>query len=287
MKKIFALILVLMLCFCASAEPRTIDLETMTAEELESLRAEVDAAIDALNAVEAEEEPDEKTVQIELGDTIALGAVELELKSISFVDELRAESLDMAVFTAGENSKIACVACYSENTREDFSEIWNHTRFEFIVDGKHEIRADLNSGNDLYDALGYYAPESEATRYWFRADIHNDLLADYESLVLRIYYRESYSYEDSQTYLDADSADVIYELDMTPDALTEYTDKATIKAVQEAMNELGFECGTPDGVSGKKTAAAISAFQAENGLTETGTVTHETLKALRGMGMNM
>ena len=42
--------------------------------------------------------------------------------------------------------------------------------------------------------------------------------------------------------------------------LTEYTDKATIKAVQAAMNELGFECGTPDGVSGKKTAAAISAF---------------------------
>ena len=287
MKKIFALILALMLCFCAFAEPRTIDLETMTAEELESLRAEVDAAIDALNADEPEEEPDEKTVQLALGDTIALGAVELELKSFGLTDEIYDDEMACIVRESNENSAIACVNAVTDAEYEDFDTyvMGSHARYEFIVDGEHTIGAYPYNNLEIRHGLGY--DPIPTSQVWISGDIHNDLLADYESLVLRIYYRESYSYEDSQTYLDADSADVIYELDMTPDALTEYTDKATIKAVQEAMNELGFECGTPDGVSGKKTAAAISAFQAENGLTETGTVTHETLKALRDMGLNV
>jgi len=71
------------------------------------------------------------------------------------------------------------------------------------------------------------------------------------------------------------------------DALYEYTEKDIIKAVQEAMNTQGFDCGTPDGVAGKNTAKAISGFQAANGLNETGTATHETLKKLRDLGIDL
>ena len=66
-------------------------------------------------------------------------------------------------------------------------------------------------------------------------------------------------------------------------ALTEYTEKAIIKSVQQAMNDFGYECGTPDGIAGKKTKAAISAFQTDNGLTVTGTVTYETYLAIEDL----
>lgn len=56
-----------------------------------------------------------------------------------------------------------------------------------------------------------------------------------------------------------------------------YTDKETVKAVQTALNEAGFSCGTPDGVAGNKTIAAITNYQTSEGLTVTGTITHETL----------
>ena len=95
MKKIFALILALMLCFCAFAEPRTIDLETMTAEELEALRAEVDAAIDALNADEPEEEPDESDEPDEVSEPD--GADE---------EESEDESSEGSYFSKGTPSKI-------------------------------------------------------------------------------------------------------------------------------------------------------------------------------------
>ena len=62
--------------------------------------------------------------------------------------------------------------------------------------------------------------------------------------------------------------------------LMEYTDKETIQSVQTALNEAGYDCGTPDGIAGKNTQAAISAFQKDNSLNETGTATHELLLAL-------
>ena len=62
--------------------------------------------------------------------------------------------------------------------------------------------------------------------------------------------------------------------------LTEYSDKETIRAAQTALNDAGFPCGTADGVAGQKTAAALTAYQTEKGLTVTGTITHETLMSM-------
>lgn len=58
------------------------------------------------------------------------------------------------------------------------------------------------------------------------------------------------------------------------------TDKATVKAVQQALNDAGYDCGTPDGVAGKKTAAAITAYQEANGLEATGEIDDALLAAL-------
>lgn len=66
--------------------------------------------------------------------------------------------------------------------------------------------------------------------------------------------------------------------------LKEYTGKETVKSVQTALNAAGYECGTPDGIAGKNTGAAITEYQTDNGLTVTGTVTHELLISLGLIG---
>ena len=64
------------------------------------------------------------------------------------------------------------------------------------------------------------------------------------------------------------------------DPLKEYEDREIIRQVQQALNDAGFNCGTPDGVTGKNTCKAITDCQAAMGLTQTGTVTAELLIAL-------
>ena len=61
---------------------------------------------------------------------------------------------------------------------------------------------------------------------------------------------------------------------------TEYTDVVTIKNVQQALNNKGYNCGTADGVAGQKTKDAISAYQSASGITVNGIITDELLQSL-------
>lgn len=54
-----------------------------------------------------------------------------------------------------------------------------------------------------------------------------------------------------------------------------------IKAVQEALNEAGYECGTPDGIAGNKTYAAIADFRNDNGLSANSGIDTAVLALLR------
>ena len=53
-----------------------------------------------------------------------------------------------------------------------------------------------------------------------------------------------------------------------------------VRELQETLNARGYDCGTADGVFGKKTEAAVKAFQAANGLTADGVVGRKTWAAL-------
>ncbi|EAR52465.1 Membrane-bound lytic murein transglycosylase B [Oceanicola granulosus HTCC2516] len=53
------------------------------------------------------------------------------------------------------------------------------------------------------------------------------------------------------------------------------------KALQAGLNRAGFDAGTPDGVIGSGTRAAIEAYQSANGLPVTGTASRELLGRLR------
>ncbi len=56
--------------------------------------------------------------------------------------------------------------------------------------------------------------------------------------------------------------------------------KSEIKKVQQKLNDLGYDCGTPDGVLGKKTKKALEAFQKDNGIKESGIIDEDTKEKL-------
>ncbi|SHO54020.1 peptidoglycan-binding domain-containing protein [Anaerocolumna xylanovorans] len=72
---------------------------------------------------------------------------------------------------------------------------------------------------------------------------------------------------------------VITNLPVVATAQAAYN-KETINDVQEALNNEGYNCGTPDGVVGKNTKTAIKKYQKDNKLKITGTINNTLLKSL-------
>lgn len=57
-------------------------------------------------------------------------------------------------------------------------------------------------------------------------------------------------------------------------------DRASIRSVQQALNERGYDAGPADGIMGGKTRDAIRTFQSDANLPLSGTITQETLVQL-------
>ncbi len=60
----------------------------------------------------------------------------------------------------------------------------------------------------------------------------------------------------------------------------DYSSAETVKSVQEALNNLGYDCGTPDGVAGQKTSDAIAQFRAAKRLGSGGEIDADLLSSL-------
>jgi len=56
----------------------------------------------------------------------------------------------------------------------------------------------------------------------------------------------------------------------------------SMRDAQARLNELGYNVGTPDGNGGPKTAAALRAFQRDNGLQPSGRLDAATQDVLAG-----
>jgi len=55
-----------------------------------------------------------------------------------------------------------------------------------------------------------------------------------------------------------------------------------MREAQARLNELGYNVGTPDGSAGPRTAAALRAFQRDNGLQPSGRLDAATQDVLAG-----
>jgi peptidoglycan hydrolase-like protein with peptidoglycan-binding domain len=60
--------------------------------------------------------------------------------------------------------------------------------------------------------------------------------------------------------------------------------QANVRKAQEALNQQGFDAGTPDGKLGKRTREALIAFQKQHGFKPTGKADHATLHVLLAGG---
>ena len=59
-----------------------------------------------------------------------------------------------------------------------------------------------------------------------------------------------------------------------------YTDIAIIKLVQEKLNAVGFDCGTPDGIAGSGTRQAIQNYRSSKGLSQSEEIDAELFNSL-------
>ena len=71
-----------------------------------------------------------------------------------------------------------------------------------------------------------------------------------------------------------------YRTTVTSTTSTASKDADTVKAVQEALNERGYDCGTPDGIMGSGTKSALMKFQEDKGLTVDGIIGEQVITAL-------
>src|SRR4051812_40348872 len=67
---------------------------------------------------------------------------------------------------------------------------------------------------------------------------------------------------------------------VTPQRKPVKVDASVVKAAQTALNDRGFDTGTPDGQIGPRTRAAVNKFQGDEGIAQTGQLDADTLSKL-------
>ena len=78
----------------------------------------------------------------------------------------------------------------------------------------------------------------------------------------------------------AEEAAPVEEAENTSEPGRVYTDKDTVKKVQQALNDAGYNCGKPDGIAGKKTFAAITQYRTDKGLEVSEAIDDALLEAM-------
>ena len=135
-----------------------------------------------------------------------------------------------------------------------------------------------------------YPRETDALRAQIESDI-DTLVANgaYTELCMKYFGVDLAAYIDSGAAPTAASPEGAEAVEAAqPDEAAEaaeaapvvYDDRDTVRKVQQALNDAGFPCGTPDGMAGKKTKAALEAYQAEHGLEVTGEIDGALLEAM-------
>jgi hypothetical protein len=88
-----------------------------------------------------------------------------------------------------------------------------------------------------------------------------------------------YTYENGELQIFNNAGEALIKEEGSGSSMV-YTDAETVKKVQAALNQAGYDCGTPDGIAGSKTYEALNAYQQERGLTVTNDITAELLEEM-------
>lgn len=154
------------------------------------------------------------------------------------------------------------------------------------VDGEREYGASSEDGhnwkNYFIGNIGLSAGEVEYIRCYIDIPVDVKDLDDDVDLTFTIPNSDGESTEFVYHVSAEDRAKAQEETESESAAAEEtvYTDAETVEKVQTALNEAGYDCGTPDGIAGKATYAAMNAYQEDNGLPVSNSITDSLLVSL-------
>jgi len=244
--------------------------------------------------------PESEPKELAVGEKVTTDTAEFEVVSLAMSPIERNKPSGWMTIT-GSNSKakfmvdsdccVLTIVYRVKNTSTKSKWYWPSNLMVHVKWDEYEF--------EKLDAQPYGDLQCTQTKeYIAGVEIPNEIAqAGYEDLIIEIGFRESFESISDMRY--ADHRFILPPLAYTKEVeapgvpvmdgaiggtgsnpLSEYRDKETIKAVQQALNESGYSCGSPDGVAGKNTKNAIRSYQTDKGLTVTGTVTHELLVSL-------
>ncbi len=293
MKRYFIVLLTIAFIFSsvtALAEPRTVDLETMTLEELQELNASVEAAIlaaqplqEAEDVIEASDTSRKSPALI--GQVVLYNGSEYYNKAeteFSVTKVIRGESANNTVkkwnrFNSkpGKNEEYILIyvkAKAVDNGGEEQASI-DEYRFSVVSSNGVEYNRARAAGSTPEFTNLYPGAECEGV-------IPSIIAKDDQPLL--VYLKDA----DEPLWFDLSRRKPIVIDDNTVLNPLKKGDKGDeVLAMQTALAEMGYLTVNPDGDFGKKTVDAIKKYQTDMGLNPTGAADEATLRLILTMQM--
>lgn len=281
MKKLIALMAAVMLLFSAAlAEVETIDLQNMTYEELTALSVRVKEAIKTAAAQETGEYPATREEPALIGAAARYDGsfyLNTAVTDVTVLEVIRGDAAWQKIY-AWNN--------YNEKAGAGEEYILVKVRAQAVAAQEGE-RAEIYD----YD-FAFVSAEGAAYEYAYAAGVDRDLTAVYEGAStegwvigkikkgdkpLLVYLMDA----DQPLWFDlVNRAPVTLDEDKPLPTLMRGDINEDVRAMQQALIDMGYLDGAADGNFGRKTEAAVSAYQADMGLAATGIADSATLKLI-------
>ncbi len=203
--------------------------------------------------------------------------------------DYRMDELSYNLQNEYENNNLIKSTAYDNSENVKFS-------YEYIYEGDRLIQEDFVNVEYDFESSQYYfydqdnrviytEKEEEGERkreYEYVYDSENNLISKLDSnhngyewkyengykIEEKYFYEGDLSYRSEYEYTSASPEAIIVE------------DSEIIKLVQSTLNEKGFSCGTPDGIAGAGTQAAVKSFMESCGKASEGQITEEVVLLL-------
>ncbi len=175
-------------------------------------------------------------------------------------------SLEISVFEADTDPYMI-----SEDDKDD------------VIDACFQIFTESFSEIDEYEKLSSeYLNSSLNTQAYFSSFTFDHKNVTGVGMAYNLYYEKSIYNVIFFAPLNSlsDYTSVLTDFDDSLKPVEIISDAATVQKVQEALNQKGYSCGTPDGIAGANTESAVKSYQKDFNLLETGKITNKLLESL-------
>jgi len=236
-----------------------------------------------------------ETVRYAMGDTITSRTAKISIEKLNtpkkFYSDLNGKSKFYHYIDSTSGDPLLVASGTFKNTGTQPVDIIN-IYAAFIIDDTYSYRAEVTGAKSgASDFIRDVSPMASVHCYIY-SEVPKSIEQNAKSIVLKLGFTDNFDYKvvSSGSLPQFDYCDEVFEIELRggkkkpskpqSDSGKNYTDSETIKMVQQALNDAGYNCGNPDGTMGKKTEAAIKEYQAANGLKQTGKIDDTLIKSI-------